>query len=295
MIIDCNNVTKSYRTKKVLDEITFAIQKDSITGLIGRNGAGKTTILKMIAGYWRKTTGSLKVFGRDPFDDLTVSANTIFVDDRMVFPESLTLEAALKECDRFYQNWDARLATRLFNYFNFDSDQFHHHLSKGKKSTFNMIVGLASRSPLTIFDEPTTGMDRAVRKDFYRALLKDYLAYPRTIIVSSHHLDEVEDLLEDILLIDEGELIFQMPIDEMREYAIGITGNYSQLHAWTRNKDILHREKVGMNDMYIVLKNNVSEEEINQYDFTISNVSPSDLAVYVTNKSKGGIDDVFHE
>ena len=71
-----------------------------------------------------------------------------------------------------------------------------------------MIIGLAARCPLTIFDEPTTGMDAAVRKDFYRALLKDYIAYPRTIILSSHHLEEIEDLLEDVLLIHDGKIIF---------------------------------------------------------------------------------------
>lgn len=295
MVINCKHVSKSYGSKNIINDITLHIQEQTISGLIGRNGAGKTTLLKMIAGFWRSSKGSLQVFEKNPFDNLTVSANTIFIDDRMVFPETLTLERILTESGKFYRNWDARLAERLFDYFNFDTNDFHRHLSKGKKSTFNMIVGLASRSPLTIFDEPTTGMDQSVRKDFYRALLKDYLAYPRTIIISSHHLDEIEDLLENVLLIDEGKLIFHIPIDEMREHAIGITGDYSQLDAWSRHAEVLHKEKIGVDNMYLVVKNTISQAELIQKGFTISAVSCSDLAVYMTQKSKGGIDDVFHE
>lgn len=293
MIIHCENVSKSYNASKVLDRISFQMTEQKITGLIGRNGAGKTTLLKMIAGFCHTSSGNLEVFGNDPFNNLTVSANTIFVDDQMAFPETLTLWDLLIEAGRFYQHWDAGLAGRLFEYFQFNKKQFHHHLSKGKKSTFNMIVGLASRSPLTIFDEPTTGMDSAVRKDFYRALLKDYIAHPRSILISSHHLNEIEDLLEDILLIDDGNLVLHTSIDDMREYAIAITGNYSQLGAWINGKEIFHKEKVGINEMYVIMKNDVPTEEIERYGFHISSVSPNDLAVYMTNKTRGGIDDVF--
>src|SRR5690625_885506 len=203
-IIECNQLTKSYGQLKALDHLSITIQENKITGLIGRNGAGKTTLLKTLAGYWRETSGEVKVFSEKPFDNLNVSANAIFIDDQIKFPESLTLMEILKQGENFYERWDMGFAKRLFKYFSFDEKQVHNNLSKGKISTFNVIFGLASRCALTMFDEPTTGMDAAVRKDFYRALLKDYLANPRTIIISSHHLDEIEDLLEDVLLIDQG-------------------------------------------------------------------------------------------
>src|SRR5699024_1415440 len=208
--------------------------------LIGRNGAGKTTFLNILAGYWQETSGDVNVFSEKPFNNLFVSANTILIDDQMNFPESLTLMEILEQAERFYEKWDMELANRLFNYFSFNEKQTHNDLSKGKKSTFNVIVGLASRCELTLFDEPTTGMDTAVRKDFYRALLKDYLAYPRTIMISSHHLDEIEDLLEDVLLIEEGETYLHLPIDELREYAIGLTGRTALIEQWTGDKEVLH-------------------------------------------------------
>src|SRR5690625_3652940 len=247
----------------------------------------------MIAGFWRKTTGEIQVLGEDPFDSLIVSANTIFVDDQMTFPETLTLEEILEEAAYFYHNWDASFARRLFNYFHFNERQVHHRLSKGQRSTFNMIIGLASRSPLTIFDEPTTGMDSAVRKDFYRALLKDYLAHPRTIILSSHHLEEIDDLLEDIVLIDNGEIVFHESMDVIREYAVELIGDESKVKEWTQDKDVLYEEKVGIDQLKMVVKNEFTDEELGETGFGVASVSANDVAIYLTNKSKGGIDGVF--
>ena len=125
----------------------------------------------------------------------------IFIDDNMALPSALSLIEILECAGRFYKNWDMRLAIKMFDYFSLNPNQGHASLSKGMKSTFNMIIGISAHCPLTIFDEPTTGMDSAVRKDFYKALLKDYVEIPRTIIISSHHLNEIEDIIEDVLLI----------------------------------------------------------------------------------------------
>ena len=292
-IVQCTGLEKKYHMKKVLNNVSMTISPQTITGLIGRNGAGKTTLLKIIAGFWRHTSGDIKVFGETPFHHLKVSANSIFVDDQMVFPESLALKEILEEANRFYPNWDARLAYRLFQYFNLNGRQLHHRLSKGQRSTFNMIIGLATRSPLTIFDEPTTGMDSAVRKDFYRALLKDYLAHPRTIILSSHHLEEIDDLLEDIVLIDNGEIVFHESMDVIREYAVELIGDESKVKEWTQDKDVLYEEKVGIDQLKMVVKNEFTDEELGETGFGVASVSANDVAIYLTNKSKGGIDGVF--
>src|SRR5690625_3724158 len=114
VIVECEDLQKKHQFNKALDDITMKIRKNTINGLIGRNGAGKTTLLKMIAGFWRKTSGNIHVFGEEPFDSLTVSANTIFVDDQMAFPETLTLEELLEDAGKFYHNWDAVFAKRLF-------------------------------------------------------------------------------------------------------------------------------------------------------------------------------------
>ncbi|WNF36165.1 ABC transporter ATP-binding protein [Bacillaceae bacterium IKA-2] len=296
-VIECNNLTKVYSGIRALNNISFTIEENKITGLIGRNGAGKTTLLKMIAGFYRQTSGSLLVFSGNPFNNLRVSQNMIFIDDNMVMPTTLNLKEILASASTFYPNWDQQFAERLFNYFSLDPKQRHLNLSKGMKSTFNMIIGLAARCPLTIFDEPTTGMDAAVRKDFYRALLKDYLAYPRTIILSSHLLNEIDDLLEDILLIKNGEKFLHTSVNELKQYALGLSGTEEHINHSTTGKEILYKKIVGTNSCYVVVKNDYNEadlEEIRAKGIEITAVDSEDICVYLTNKTKGGIDDVFN-
>ncbi|WP_226038045.1 ABC transporter ATP-binding protein [Aquibacillus saliphilus] len=295
-VIECNQLSKAYGKFDALNLLSFRIEENKITGLIGRNGAGKTTLLKIIAGYLKKSSGELRVFSEDPFNNLKLSANTIFVDDDMNFPPALTIRQLLQAAGTFYQNWDMDLALRLFDYFEFNPNQKHDNLSKGKRSTFNMIVGLAARCPITIFDEPTTGMDAAVRKDFYRALLKDYLAHPRTIILSSHLLNEMVEILEDILLIKNGEKYFQMSIADVKEFAIGISGQKQIVNEWITGKEILYKKSYTLGNTYVVVRNDLSEAELEsakRKGLEISPVAADDLCIYLTGDTKGGIDDVF--
>ncbi|WP_043931672.1 ATP-binding cassette domain-containing protein [Bacillus sp. EB01] len=297
-VIECSNVSKTFLRKKALDGMSFSIGDNTITGLVGRNGAGKTTLLKLIAGFLKPASGKLKVFSEDPFNSLTVSANSIFVDDSMVFPSAVPLGEILDEAGRFYPNWDGKLAQRLFDYFSFDPKNYHNRLSKGKTSTFNAIIGIASRCPLTLFDEPTTGMDEAARKDFYRALLKDYIAFPRTIILSSHHLEEIEDILEDILFIQNGRNLLHMPMADLREWAVSLRGNREVVLAAVAGRDVINQKALGQSTLTVVVRNRFSEVELNSLrgkGLEVLPVSTSDLFVYVTNERKGGIDDVFKE
>lgn len=303
-VIECDNLTKSFGKFKALDSLSFEIEENKITGLIGRNGAGKTTLLKLIAGYLKPTGGELKVFSQHPLNNLSVAGNMIFVDENMAFPESLTLENILTEVAPFYPNWDSRLAEALFDYSNLNPQIRHSRLSKGSKSLFNCIIGLASHCPLTLFDEPTTGMDAAVRKDFYRALLKDYLEYPRTILLSSHLLNEVEDILEDVLLLKQGRKCLHLPVDELKEWAIGLRGNAQVIRELLEGEEIIHQEEFAKDNVYAVIKRNINSPVVRDFiqegsgkakqsGVELMPVSIDDLFIYLTEKSKGGIDDVF--
>jgi ABC-2 type transport system ATP-binding protein len=214
----------------------------------------------------------------------------------MNFPTALSLKEILTVSSTFYENWNHELADRLFDYFSFHSTQQYNNLSKGMKSTFNMIVGLSARCALTMFDEPTTGMDAAVRKDFYRALLKDYIDHPRTILLSSHHLDEIDDLIEDILLIKDGKELLHIQIEDLKEYAIGVQGLATDVKEWSKNRKVIYSKNIGLDRMYAVIKKYDYESEKQQAHasgLAITPVSSSDVCVYLTSKTKGGIDDVF--
>lgn len=295
-VIQCDNLSKSYGKMNAIDHLSFEIEENKITGLIGRNGAGKTTLLKLIAGYLKPTHGEIRVFSQNPFNHLGVSAHTIFVDDHMEFPASFRLNDILREVSGFYQNWNSKLANGLFDYFSLNPKQRHSSLSKGTKSTFNMIIGLASRCPLTLFDEPTTGMDSAVRKDFYRALLKDYIEHPRTIIMSSHLLSELEDILEDILLIKDGRKCLHLPVLELKELAIGVRGATPAVLNFIEGRELFYTEEFAKGSLYAVIKNDdllAKQEQARLIGIELLPVSTDDLCVYLTAKTKGGIDDVF--
>jgi ABC-2 type transport system ATP-binding protein len=295
-VVECKELSKQYGRAKAINNLSFTLMENKITGLIGRNGAGKTTLLKIIAGYLHPTSGDIQVFSEKPFNNLKVSANTIFIDNGMSFSHALTLEELLETAGSFYPNWNHDLAKRLFQYFSFNPIQSHVNLSKGMKSTFNMIIGIAARCPLTIFDEPTSGMDAGTRKDFYRALLKDYITHPRTIILSSHLLSEVEDILEEILLIKNGEKLLHMSVENLKEYAIGVNGKKEVVEEWIANREVIFTQSIGIGGSYVVIENDCSHSDLEiarEAGLELSPVSAEDICTYLTSKTKGGIDHVF--
>jgi ABC-2 type transport system ATP-binding protein len=295
-IIQCDKVSKAYKKCFAVNNLSFAIEENSITGLIGRNGAGKTTLLKLLSGFIKPTNGEVRIFDEKPFNNLKVSENTIFIDDNMSFPKYLTLLEILKGANTFYPNFDEAMSIRLMEYFAIDFDKKHGQLSKGMKSTFNMIIGIASHCPLTIMDEPTTGMDAAVRSDFYKIILKDYIENSRTMIISSHHLEELEDILEDILLLKDGAKCVHMPIDDLKEYAIGFSGREEAVRTLLKDRRVIHEESFGKDSIYTVCETINLQAELKEAKLQgveAKAISPNDLCIYLTNPRKGGIDYVF--
>ncbi|MCA0972039.1 ABC transporter ATP-binding protein [Halobacillus litoralis] len=293
-IVKCRDVTKQYGKVKALDGINLSMDENKITGVIGRNGAGKTTFMKLLAGMLKETSGRVDVFSQRPFNNLTVSVNTIYIDDQMNFPPTLTLVELLEEGRRFYPNWNHDLALGLFEHFGFRKKDLHKNLSKGKESAFNMIVGIASRCALTIFDEPTTGMDAVVRKDFYRALLKDYIEYPRTILMSTHYMDDMEELFEDVLLIDQGKVKLHIGMDDLRGYAVGLSGKKDDMLPWLEGRNVLYQKETGFDDVYAVVVNDDQQNDWNRMgNIKRSAVRPSDVCVYLTNDKGGELEHVF--
>lgn len=295
-VISCKGLTKNFGRVKAINNLSFTIEQNRITGLIGPNGAGKTTLLKIIAGFRRPSAGQVTVFSENPFNSLKVSSNMIFIDENMKFPPSLSLAEILLAASAFYEHWDMERAKGLFDYFSLDPRQQHHHLSKGMKSTFNMIIGLAAHCPLTIFDEPTAGMDAGVRKDFYRALLRDYLQKPRNIIFSSHLLNEVEDILEDILLLQEGEKRLHLPVSDLKEFAVALRGKKEVIFDLIAGQEIYYQKSMGKDYYYIVIRRDSADgilKKSGTAGVEILPVKADDLCVYLTNRNRGGIDHVF--
>lgn len=295
-VIQCDNVTKVYRNSNALSDLSFAIEENTITGLIGRNGAGKTTLLKLLSGFLKPTGGEIKVFNENPFNNLDTSINTIFIDENMTFSKHLTLDEILMAAKEFYPNFNEVMSRKLLEYFSINKSKKHSELSKGMTSTFNMIVGIASHCALTIMDEPTAGMDAAVRKEIYKIILRDYIENPRTILISSHHLEELEDILEDILLLKSGTKCLHMPVVDLKEYAIAFRGREKDVRSLIKGRPVLYEETFGKDSIYLVVETkNFQEDLIAAKAISIdgNSVSTNDLCIYLTSPKEGGVNYVF--
>lgn len=293
-VISTQGLTRTYGKTKALNDFSISIDENKIIGLIGRNGAGKTTFLKACAGYIRPTTGKVNLWGKKVWDNIDVLSELIFVDEEIQYDSSLKLKEILFVCENSYKNWDSAFADRLISYFGLDVGKKHKKLSRGMKTQFNIVVALAARTKLMLFDEPTLGLDAAFRKEFYDILLKDYIKNPRTIIISSHLLSEIENLLEEIVLIDEGKLVLHESVDDVRSRGILLNGRQEILEPFVKDRRVLSKQVLGGSWIVGVL-NDLSEDEIAHLEnnhVDISAIGAQDMCIYLTEKdNKGGFED----
>lgn len=295
-VIICNQLTKKYKDKKALDSIDLCLGENKIIGLIGRNGAGKTTFLKTCAGYLRPTSGSINIFGSRPFDNIDVLSRLTFIDEEIQYDESLTLNDILSLGKFFYQNWDGTYADKLIRYFNLDGRKKYKKLSRGMKTQFNIIMGLSCRAPLTLMDEPTLGLDVAVRKEFYNILMKDYMENPRTLIISSHLMSELENMLEEMVLIHDGKLVFHKSIESLQSYGIILNGKKEVVEPFIKDKNVLKTETFGAG-FIAGIENNLSTEDfiyLKESNVDVSKASIEEVYIWTTSNGKEGGFDAFN-
>jgi len=244
--IEVHGLTKRYGSVIALDGVTLSIERDSITGLLGRNGAGKTVLMSLITAHETPTSGTVRVLGEDPRENERVLGQTCFVRDNQRYPDEFRVPHLLDTGARFYPSWDADLAARVVDTFELPTDRDVRKLSRGQLSAVGILVGLASRAPLTFFDEPYLGLDATARMLFYDLLLRDYIAHPRTIVVSTHLIDEIEDLLSRVIVLDHGRVREDAGVDELRGRALRLSGRMDAIERVTANHAVLHRTSLGV-------------------------------------------------
>lgn len=246
-VVECINVSKNFRRTEALKNVNIDIQKDKVYGLLGRNGAGKSTLLNLIASQMFITKGEIKVFGKVPYENRDVLKNICLIKESGTFIKDIKVKDALYIASLFYPNWDKDLANRLIDEFELDTEKPYKNLSLGMRSQLSITVGLSSRAPLTIFDEPYIGLDAPGRQFFYDVLIEDYMENPRTIIISTHLIDEVSNLLEEVIILHKGEVKMEGNIDDIRKKAFYISGDKSRMQIHLKNKNVLNKELIANN------------------------------------------------
>lgn len=287
-IITTRQVKKEYGNKLALDGFDINIFSNRIIGLIGKNGSGKTTLLKILAGQLDATSGEVKVFSDNPMDNLSILKRLIYIYHDYDYLRGLRLNHIFSHYNEMYDSFDMNFAYKLLEYFDLKPSMKYHQLSQGMASTFNFICALASRAELTMLDEPVLGMDVSVRKSVYEVLLRDYTEFPRTFIISSHLISEIEGVLSDIILIDEGRLLLNDNVENTREYAYRVDGHKNQIHEYTLDKDLMY-SRLGDVSSYAIIRGLLSEgvkKECAVKGLELSQVRIEDLFIYLTKQNK---------
>ncbi|MBM7563178.1 ABC transporter ATP-binding protein [Paenibacillus sacheonensis] len=244
-IVEAKRLTKTYGSFTAVNNVSFTIEPDKIYGLLGRNGAGKTTIMHLITAQLFASSGELLVFGQEPYENERVLRQTCFIKESQKYPDTFRVTDVLGTAAMMFPNWDEGFAKRLLTDFNLPLKRRMKKLSRGMLSSVGIIIGLASRAPLTIFDEPYLGLDAVARNIFYERLMEDYAEFPRTVILSTHLIDEVSKLLEHVIVIDGGQILLDEEADSLRGRAYTVTGPSAKIDAYAAGKPVIHQEALG--------------------------------------------------
>jgi ABC-2 type transport system ATP-binding protein len=244
-VVEVRHLTKSYGIVTAVNQVSFALEADKIYGLLGRNGSGKTTLMRLLTAQIFATSGVVKVFGETPYENSRVLSQICFVKESQQYPSRYRLIDVLEQAALFFPHWDREYAFALTTDFQLPLKRRMKAFSKGMLSSAGIIIGLASRAPLTIFDEPYLGLDSVARSLFYNRLLEEYAEHPRTIILSTHLIDEVSRLLEHVLVMDQGRLIIDDEAESLHARAFTVTGSASQIATFAVGKTQIAGEQFG--------------------------------------------------
>lgn len=285
MKIKVEHVTKKYNGNFALDDVSFVLDEPKIYGLLGRNGAGKTTFMDILAGHNLATSGTITIDGEDPFDQQHISEKICLIKEGGNFKKDLKVKHVLTIYEYFYPRWDKELAFDLVKQYKLPLNARVKALSKGMESALGIIVGLSSKAQITIFDEPYIGLDAAARKRFYNVLLEEYEKEPRMIIFSTHLIDEVSLLFEEVLILQEGKLILQEDAESLRNRTCIVSGTEAEVEEFIETKEVLDRKKLaGMMTAHVF----APSEEARLHGLTAENIPIQDLMIYLT-ESEGDL------
>jgi ABC-2 type transport system ATP-binding protein len=216
-VIEARALSKRYGAHRALDGASFSIQPGRIVGLIGRNGAGKTTALKAILGLTR-FDGGLEVLGRNPSTDRdALMRDVCFIADTAVLPKWLRVRQALDYVAGVHPNFQRERAEGFLATTELRMNSRVKELSKGMVTQLHLALVLAIRARLLVLDEPTLGLDLLYRRRFYDTLLNDYMEEGRTILITTHQVEEIEDILTDVLFIEKGRIVLDTPVERLGE------------------------------------------------------------------------------
>jgi ABC-2 type transport system ATP-binding protein len=249
-VIEARGLAKSYRSTRALDSVNFTVESGRIVGLIGPNGAGKTTALKAILGL-TPFDGELRVLGKDPYQDRDeLMRDVCFIADVAVLPKWLRVSQALDYVTGIHPRFDRPRAEEFLRKTDIKMKSRVRELSKGMVTQLHLALILAIDARLLVLDEPTLGLDLLYRRAFYDTLLNDYFDKERTILLTTHQVEEIENLLTDVIFINHGRIALDSSVEALSERYVQVNVNPDHTARARELKPFYEREVFGRVAMF---------------------------------------------
>lgn len=243
-VIDIKNITKYYGKTCALNNITTRIESDKIYGLLGRNGAGKTTLLRLITNQIFPTSGEIEIDFEKIYENDNAIGKIFFMNESNLYPESMKVREVFKWTKEFYPDFDLDYALNLCKKFELKADKRLKSLSTGYNSIFKLITTLSSNAEIMLFDEPILGLDAYHRDLFYKELLDSYIKKPKTIILSTHIIEEIDDLLEKVIILKDSSIIIDDTVENLLSKAYVVSGLSENIEKYLQGRKCINLEQM---------------------------------------------------
>ncbi len=230
-IVEIRKLTRMFGKALALDDISLTVPRGGVFGLIGGNGAGKTTLIKHLLGLLRPQSGSIRVFGLDPIANPVETLGRIgYLSEDRDLPNWMAVGELMRYTQAFFPTWDEAYAEELREAFDLDPTARIKNLSRGQRARAGLLVALAHRPELLVLDEPSSGLDPVVRRDILGAIIRTIADEGRTVLFSSHLLDEVERVADSVAIIHKGRIVLTAAMDEIRDTHRRVTLRFGQTY-----------------------------------------------------------------
>lgn len=284
--IEVKNIFHNFNDKVICDNISINFEKDKIYGLLGKNGAGKSTLLNIMVNQLICKSGEINIFGKNLKKDVSSLEEICIVREKEFYDPEAKVKRIFEMYSYFYKDYDYDLQKKLCKVFDINEKLVYKKLSRGMKTLVSNIIGICSNAPITIFDEPTIGLDAVNRQEFYSILLESYTRKNRTIIISTHQINEVEEILEKVVIIKDGKIEVDDYVDEVKQKSYYISGRKENLEKLEVLKNKAPIKKFGKSETYYYYGdiNDETLELIEELDIQLENMNIQDLFINLNKR-----------
>ncbi len=281
MSIELKNLSKKYGKNLALDGVSLTLEENKIYGLLGRNGAGKSTLLNIIDGRCVADSGEIHI-DKNLYlpDSVLFYGNMFLVSEDNLYPPDMSIREIINQTKKFHSGFDSEKAFRLLKDFGLKEKMRIKGLSTGGNTVFKDIIGLCINKPYVFFDEPTLGLDAVHRAMFYKLLLEQYSESGGTYILTTHLISEISNIIEKLIIINDGKIILNDDCSKVLESSFCISGDKSVLDKLTKTENVIATEHFGNNASYYIIGSEFPHSTVTGID--IKKLSLQDLFIKLT-------------